>query len=83
MLTIKMKEEFLWHNAQKKLLQDALHTQQEVAINTIDRHRLKGRVIDIEAATVKPYNERGVITVETGRGAKRIQAYAISQVKYN
>ena len=24
------------------LLQDALHTQQEVAINTIDRHRLKG-----------------------------------------
>ncbi len=49
------------------LLQDALHTQQEVAINTIDRHRLKGRVIDIEAATVKPYNERGVITVETGR----------------
>lgn len=65
------------------LLQDALHTQQEVAINTIDRHRLKGRVIDIEAATVKPYNERGVITVETGRGAKQIQAYAISQVKYN
>ncbi len=53
------------------LLQDALHTQQEVAINTIDRHRLKGRVIDIEAATVKPYNERGVITVETGRGAKQ------------
>lgn len=36
------------------LLQDALHTQQEVAINTIDRHRLKGRVVDIEAATVKP-----------------------------
>ena len=65
------------------LLQDALHTQHEVAINTIYRHRFKGRVVDIEAATVKPYNERGVITVATGRGAKRVQAYAISQIKYN
>ena len=36
-----------------------------------------------EEITNLPYNERGVITVETGRGAKRIQAYAISQVKYN
>ncbi len=62
------------------LLQDALHTQQEVAINTIDRHRLKGRVIDIEAATVKPYNERGVITVETGRGAKRIQHMQLARL---
>ncbi|TLF38213.1 hypothetical protein [Lacticaseibacillus zeae] len=65
------------------LLQDALHSQHEVAIDTIDRRCLKGRVVDIKAAKVKPYNERGVITIATGRGAKRIQAYAISQIKYN
>ncbi|KRK13685.1 hypothetical protein FD51_GL000245 [Lacticaseibacillus zeae DSM 20178 = KCTC 3804] len=65
------------------LLQDALHSQHEVAIDTIDRSCLKGRVVDIKAGKVKPYNERGVITVATGRGAKRIQAYAISQIKYN
>ena len=69
-----MKEELLMAQRPEEitnLLQDALHTQHEVAINTIDRHRFKGRVVDIEAATVKPYNERGVITVATGRGSEK------------
>ncbi|WP_125703394.1 hypothetical protein [Lacticaseibacillus daqingensis] len=64
------------------LLEDALLTKREVLIHTIDRKRLHGTVDAIVPGTVKPYQERSTVMINTKKGPKRIQEYAIAKIAW-
>ncbi|WP_203623308.1 MULTISPECIES: hypothetical protein [unclassified Lacticaseibacillus] len=64
------------------LLEDALLTKRKVSIHTIDKKILKGIIAEIHPATVKPYQERSTVIIETPKGAKRVQEYAITKIAW-
>lgn len=64
------------------LLEDALLTKRPVKIHTMDKRMLHGVVQEIQPGTVKPYQERSTVTIDTQKGAKRVQEYAITQIAW-
>lgn len=64
------------------LLEDALLTKRPVKIHTMDKRTLKGTVSAIQPGTVKPYQERSTVIVETPKEAKRLQEYAIAKIAW-
>lgn len=64
------------------LLEDALLTKRPVRIHTMDKRQLKGVVETIEPGQVKPYEERSTVTISTDKGPKRVQEYAITQIRW-
>ncbi|WP_225047212.1 hypothetical protein [Lacticaseibacillus kribbianus] len=64
------------------LLEDALLTKRPVKIHTMDKRMLHGVIQAITPGTVKPYAERSTVLIDTAKGAKRVQEYAITKIAW-
>jgi len=64
------------------ILETALRNQKPVTVHTMEKRKLHGTVAEIEPATVKPYEERAMINLETDSGRKRLAAYTIGQIDW-
>ncbi|KRO18222.1 hypothetical protein IV56_GL001353 [Lacticaseibacillus saniviri JCM 17471 = DSM 24301] len=65
-----------------QMIDEAQVTGKPVVLTTMARHSHQGIVTEIEPGQVKPFAERSILHLETARGIKRVEVYAITKIKW-